>query len=148
MILKSCHDYTNISRTTCTQSYSHGRAHAKLWNNKPYQTTIIFSNTENFFQHNIKAQSTATFYTLISTTAVSGYVMTTICTPAVLHGVRVGLERVDVVEIGLPVLDQASVVGGDHPHVVVTPHHAAHWAVVTLNRAHHKVITSALRNIE
>ena len=43
-----------------------------------------------------------------------------------------GLEGVHVVEVGLPVLDEAAVVGGHHPHTFVRPHHTAHWAVVTL----------------
>ena len=96
-------------------------------------------NTENIFQRNIKTQQITTtqhHHTLDSTTAISGHVIA-ICPPAAPHGVRVSLERVDVVEVSLPVLDQATVVRGDHPHVVVAPHHTADRAVMTLNRAHH-----------
>ena len=42
------------------------------------------------------------------------------------------LEHFDVVHVGLPVLDVAAVVAGDHPLVVVRPDHGAHRRVVRL----------------
>lgn len=42
------------------------------------------------------------------------------------------LEHLDVVHVGLPVLDVAAVVRRQHPHVVVRPGHGSHWAVVGL----------------
>lgn len=42
------------------------------------------------------------------------------------------LEHFDVVHVGLPVLDVAAVVAGDHPLVVAGPHHGAYRRVVGL----------------
>ena len=42
------------------------------------------------------------------------------------------LKHFDVVHVGLPVLDVAAVVAGDHPLVVVRPHHRPHRRVVRL----------------
>ena len=42
------------------------------------------------------------------------------------------LEHLDVVHVALPVLDVAAVVARHHPHVVVTPLHGPHRAVVGL----------------
>ena len=50
-----------------------------------------------------------------------------------------GLEGVDIVEVGLPVLHKAIVVSGHHPNPIVTPHHASHRTVMTLYRAHHRL---------
>lgn len=42
-------------------------------------------------------------------------------------------ECFDEVHVGLPVLDDAVVVTGQHPVLVVTPHHGAHCTVVGLD---------------
>ena len=52
--------------------------------------------------------------------------------PGFSNGLLVCLEHLDVVHVGLPVLDVAAVVGRQHPHVVVGPGHGTHWAVVGL----------------
>lgn len=45
----------------------------------------------------------------------------------------VGLEHLDVVHVGLPVLDEAAVVARHHPVVVVRPNHGPHGHVVSLS---------------
>ena len=52
--------------------------------------------------------------------------------PGFSNGFLVRLEHLDVVHVGLPVLDVAAVVSSQHPHVVVGPGHGAHRAVVGL----------------
>ena len=43
-----------------------------------------------------------------------------------------GLEHLDVVHVALPILDVPAVVPRHHPHIVVTPLHGPHGAVVRL----------------
>ena len=42
------------------------------------------------------------------------------------------LEGVDVVEVTLPVLDEAAVVRGQHPHTIVAPAHAPYRTIMAL----------------
>lgn len=53
--------------------------------------------------------------------------------PAGPNGLAMSLEGVNVIKVGLPVLDEAAVIRGDHPLAVVTPAHAPHGAVVSLS---------------
>lgn len=52
--------------------------------------------------------------------------------PATPHWVIVSLKCVHVVQVGLPVLDEASVIGWCHPGSIVAPCHAANWTVMPL----------------
>lgn len=53
------------------------------------------------------------------------------------------LEHLDVVHVGLPVLDVAAVVRRQHPHVIVRPGHSPHRTVVGLWEEGSKIIISS-----
>lgn len=53
--------------------------------------------------------------------------------PATPNWFIVGLESMNVIQIGLPVLDEPPVVRGDHPHSVVAPGQVANRTVMTLH---------------
>lgn len=52
--------------------------------------------------------------------------------PGLSNRLLVSLEHLDVVHVGLPVLDVAAVVSRQHPHVIVRPGHGPHGAVMGL----------------
>jgi hypothetical protein len=56
-----------------------------------------------------------------------------LCVPESAHCFLVRRECFDKVHVGLPVLDHAVVISGDHPVLVVTPYHGAHCTVMGLD---------------
>ncbi len=56
----------------------------------------------------------------------------TIIPPATSNWFVMGLESMNVIQIGLPVFDEAPVVCGSHPNSVVAPRHAADGTIMTL----------------
>lgn len=46
-----------------------------------------------------------------------------------------GLELLEIVHVGLPILHNPVVLGGDHPVVVVRPLHGSNGTLVRLNGA-------------
>lgn len=112
---------------------------------------IIFQFAILKFNHNVIANTANNDYDITTSTlhtptpmltntcasSVSDH-MTSNCTipPATLDWLSMCLESVDIVKVGLPVLDKAPVIGRHHPDAIVAPYHAANGAVMTLNKAH------------
>lgn len=61
---------------------------------------------------------------------IFGFVLVSI--PDAPNGFFVSLKHLDVVHIRLPILDVATMVTCHHPDIVVRPHHATDWAIVSL----------------
>ena len=53
------------------------------------------------------------------------------------------LVHLDVVHVALPVFDEAAVVGGQHPQVVVAPDHRPYSRVVSLKMSRTDAVSSA-----
>ncbi len=60
--------------------------------------------------------------------------------PATSNWFVMGLESMNVIQIGLPVLDKSPVVCGRHPHAVVAPRYTADRTVMALQIEHRETI--------